>query len=256
MPLRAACAYEECVDRPIAREIVRECLMRGIAFSTCHRIQPIRITESSKGQTMTKTFVIAAITAIIVAAGPNVAHAAPNLIINGGFDGVLAYSNTNTPVYEGLHYYDLGGAGNNGNVAVGEGITQTVATALGSAYQLTFGFSGENVTGAGPETLRVTVGGSTFDFVLNVDGTGVFQRAFTTQTLNYVATGSTTAISFTLASAPNGSGNNDPMIDGVIFALQSAATTGVPEPEPLALLALGLLAMLGARRCNKAIVRR
>ena len=175
--------------------------------------------------------------------------AGPNLLINGGFEastdpvttppgwtnighseGVIAYSDfTTQPVYEGLEFYDLGGFGAP-MPAVGDGIAQTVATTPGTSYTLTFGLSGENAQDT--ETLRVAIGSQLTDFTLVSTGSGTFSRPFATQTIEYVATGTSTTIAFTILSANPSTGSNDPLIDGVAF---KAVAGGPPPPANLAL---------------------
>jgi hypothetical protein len=72
-------------------------------------------------------------------------------------------------------------------------------------------------------------------------------KPFVTETISYVATGSKTTISF-IETLNTSGGNNDPMIDGVIFD-----TSGVPMPEPVSLGLLGIgIAALGLRRRSDA----
>ena len=188
------------------------------------------------------------------------AQAATNLIANGGFelgtldttttpigwtnvghsDGVIPYAQFSTPAYEGSFFYDLGGFGN-ASGPVGDGIEQTVATAIGTSYTLTFGLSSEDVRGE--STLQVQIGSSLFDFPLTSTGT-FLGKGFTTQNLNYIATGTSTNIRF-IETVNTSGGNNDPMIDGVIFS-----TVAVPEPETYAMLmaGLGVIGFIARRR--------
>ena len=191
-----------------------------------------------------------------------VASAATNLLVNGGFEdsssttvtppgwfnfggtnGVLTYSAIpQQPVYEGLRFYDIG-AHNNGFASVGEGLGQTFATVVGARYKLSFGYSGENVPNSAVETLRVSAGDSSRDYVLTPNGDPVFTRAMTSESFDFMATGSTTTLSFILQAIVGSPGNNDPMFDGVMVELISAP---VPEPETYALMAVGLFAVAGA----------
>src|ERR1700722_10106802 len=121
------------------------------------------------------------------------AHAS-ELIVNGGFeasssnfttppgwtnvgheDGVLQYATTapNITPYQGLNFYSLDGAGDNGVFIAGDGIKQSVATVSGASYQLNFGLSGENGPG-GVTTLAVTIGSQTTDFTIDSDSSGFF----------------------------------------------------------------------------------
>ena len=206
---------------------------------------------------MVKFAKIALLAAVALSTSP---FARANLITNGGFeasnspiatptgwvnighsDGIITYAAFGTPAYEGLNYYDLGGYGGSGG-PIGDGIGQSFATVLGQTYTVTFGLSAENLSG--DETLTVTAGSASVDYLLVVDGTGLFKRAFTTETFDFTATSAMTSLSFVHTAGEGGS--NDPMIDGVSVELSTAA---IPEPETYALMlgGLGLLAFARKR---------
>jgi hypothetical protein len=200
---------------------------------------------------------IAILAALLAAALASESAQAVELIVNGGFeassnnfttppgwtnvgheDGVLQYATTapNITPYQGLNFYSLDGAGDNGVFIANDGITQSVATVTGASYQLTFGLSGENGPG-GITTLAVTIGSQTTDFTITSDSSGFFSKPLALTTISYVATSAITAISF-IETASNDGGNNDALIDGVSFQGPSV-TSAVPEPSTWAMMILG-----------------
>ena len=187
-----------------------------------------------------------------------------NLITNGGFeasnsqtntptgwtnighsDGVITYGIFGTPVYEGLNYYDLGGYGDP-NGPIGDGISQSFATIIGNTYNVFFGLSSENVDRSKTETLTVAAGNTFIDYILAVDGTGEFKKAFTTQNFSFTALNSLTTLSF-IHTAGNG-GANDPLIDNVIVDAKATDINTVPLPGAVWLLGSALVGFAGFGR--------
>jgi hypothetical protein len=170
----------------------------------------------------------------------------------GHIDGVIAYSIFGTPAYDGSYYYDLGGYGG-ALPASGDGIEQTVTTAIGTQYTLTFGLSGENAANS-TESLNVLINGSlvqSFSVVYN-GAYNSFQDPFVTQTLNYTATSTSSTILFTVTGASLGS--NDPLIDGISFNASTNATTPEPATWLTGLLGLGVAALRYRKSGRKATV--
>lgn len=163
----------------------------------------------------------------------------------GHTEGVLRYSDFGVPAYDGNYFYDLGGFGNAFG-PVGDGIMQTVGTTIGQMYVLTFGLSSEDVRGI--SQLDVFIGELLTSYTLTSSGT-FLGKGFSTQTINYTATASSTDIKF-IQAFNNSGGNNDPVIDRVIF--ESTGQSIVPEPASWTMLIAGFgLVGAAARRQQK-----
>nr|WP_295113528.1 PEPxxWA-CTERM sorting domain-containing protein [uncultured Caulobacter sp.] len=74
---------------------------------------------------------------------------------------------------------------------------------------------------------------------------------------NYVADGSSTFISFILKSSTN-TGNNDPLLDGIVFARIGTTNTpgAVPEPATWAMMLAGFGLLGGELRRRRASLER
>jgi len=114
-------------------------------------------------------------------------------------------------------------------------LTQTFATTPGQLYLLTFDLAAYNMLDTAPQIapLEVIVAALTANFIGN-------DLAYVTQTLPFVATGTSTTLSFRNAGA---FGTNFPQIDDV-----SVVAAAAPEPGSLALLGITVVALGFARR--------
>lgn len=206
----------------------------------------------------------------VLVAAPAAAQAA-NLLTNGDFEastsnfttppgwynighteGVIAYDLVGMPDFDGEQMYVFGGVSSNGFLSVGEGIGQNVGTTAGDIYRLEFGYTGENCPGC-TTVFTVNIGSFSMDYTIVADASGFFHKPFTVAEIaDYVATGGTTSLTFVVKSMTN-PGNNDPIIDRVIFERTGTTNTAVPEPATWALMIAGFgLAGTALRRRRPA----
>lgn len=121
-------------------------------------------------------------------------------------------------------------------------IAQTISTVAGQSYQLSFALSGNPDGGPTVKVLQVGFGASTatFNYDRSVYNNDKGNMMFVLDTANFVATGSSTTLSFSdIGGAPGYYG----------AVIGNVAVTAVPEPTTLiaGLGALGL-ALAGMRR--------
>jgi len=138
---------------------------------------------------------------------------------------------------DGQQWLDLTGHGTNSNA---DGVTQDVATAVGQMYRLTF-YVGSATDGSlyFPSTVDLSInGGTRIGFTNPTAPTNMLN--WESFTVDFMATGSTTNISFYNGSAIN---NNLSGLDSV-----SLEPLAVPEPSGLILAGTGAVVMLGYGR--------
>ena len=189
-----------------------------------------------------------------------------NLIFNGGFEvstsplstpirwenigheeGVVTYNQVGLPAYEGLNFYDVGGFHILGSP--GDGITQSFETIIGVTYDVFFGLSSENEPTNRTETLTVTAGDASVNYILMASNEGPFRKAFTTQSFSFIALNALTALTF-IDSGGDSGGRNDPIIDDVIVVVKviNPGLNEVPLPGAVWLFGSALLGFAGFGR--------
>jgi hypothetical protein len=141
---------------------------------------------------------------------------------------------------DGGYFLDLSGYHNGDPTG---GVQQTLATVAGATYVLTFDLNSSTFYGI-QDGVHVTAGGASADFLSTNNG---FQTSlWESETMSFVATGSSTTISF-LGNA----GQNDVGLDNVVLTGGPAAG-GAPEPAAWALILLGFGGMGAALRQARA----
>lgn len=149
---------------------------------------------------------------------------------------------------QGTNSLDLVGTGGIGGVA------QTFDTVPGATYTVQFDLGGN--FGAPPtvKPLAVTIDGVTTNFTFDTTGSSTFAMGWTTKTITFVATSTSTTIDFVSDVRPSGGTlNAGAALDNVRISTPSA-------PIPLnwaqwaaaALLALAGVVFLGRRRAGTA----
>lgn len=141
--------------------------------------------------------------------------------------------------HSGQSAADLTGAGNNGTSA---GVQQSVATTAGQAYAISFwvGKATGNQYYPTPSTVDISIdGGARTSFTnANYNPNVVdWQQFFYT----FIANGSSTLVTFY-------NGTTDNNMVGLDDVSINAASTTTPEPAGLALLATGLVGVIGVAR--------
>ncbi len=171
-----------------------------------------------------------------------------NLITNGDFATDSSGWTYNNQGVDGGYAGTLGNPagsfwinhnGNNVGSDADPMISQTIATATGNPYILSFDFIARVI--AGPKGFAVDINGVE-------SGTYDLGGAWATETVNFSATGPSTTISF--RSEINGT-DYDALVDNV-SVVQDPSAIPVPAAGLLGLAGIGMLTMLGARRKKAA----
>lgn len=197
------------------------------------------------------------------------ASAGPNLIVNGSFEDAANFVNPSNDTMDlpvgsnlmpgwsvaGSHYVSWIGptspwglTASNGSYFLDltgyifgppfSGVTQTIATNPGIAYQLSFDLGSSSRWGL-PSAIQASAGSASKLFTSTLTGSDNWE----TETLNFTATGSTTVISLIGAV-----GQNDIGLDNVSVQLGNSPPPLVPEPASLVLLGFGAAGIVLARR--------
>ena len=109
-------------------------------------------------------------------------------------------------------------------------IEQSISTALGAVYRLTYWISGEPFSSPTIKHLRVTAGATVSDQTFDITPAWEWDMGWSQRTLDFSATGSSTALRFASMDATQWG----PAIDGASVAL---VTAGVHAGEPTLALA-------------------
>jgi hypothetical protein len=155
--------------------------------------------------------------------------------------GTFSQNGVSFEAQDGNQWLDLTGDNSNST----EGVAQTATTIANHRYQLSY-FIG-NTTGGGifgtTSTVQVQAGANTFTHTnSNVDATALNWEQFTD---SFVATGSSTLISFVNQDPPNDNSNG---LDNVVLTDLGPVPPAVPEPASIGLLATMLVGLGLIRR--------
>ena len=173
----------------------------------------------------------AALAALCATAG---VHAAPNLVANGGFEtgDLTGWVQTGDPTFAGATCGTGFGAGGSSCAAffstMGDttGILQTLTgLQVGQTYDVTFAFEPST---AATTSIDASFGGTT---LLNLMDAPAATPGYTNYSFDVVATSSTETLSFDLKD------------DFDFVQLDAVGVSAVPEPDSLALIGAGLVAM-------------
>lgn len=121
------------------------------------------------------------------------------------------------------------------------GVRQSIATTPGTEYTVSFSLGSSSFWGR-PSVLTVAAAGTSADFTSPLSGGN---NDWETRSMTFLATGSTTAITFSGAAGVNYIGLDDVVVDGSVAA--------IPEPETV-LLMLGGLGLVAARAWRRLSV--